>query len=89
MRQAFRYRIFPTKAQRTRMERTLEYCRVLYNAGHEWKPIEPESSSSAAYGVDKDRFNVVTFKPVETNGLRLEVTMQKEWSAGVQEWRVK
>lgn len=35
MRQAFRYRIFPTKAQRTRMERTLEYCRVLYNAGLE------------------------------------------------------
>jgi putative transposase len=35
MRQAFRYRIFPTKAQRTRMERTLEQCRMLYNAGLE------------------------------------------------------
>lgn len=62
--------------------------RVLYNDGHEWKPVEP-SSATAPYGVDKDRFNVVSFKPVETNGLRLEVTMQKEWSAGVQEWRVK
>jgi putative transposase len=35
MRQAFRYRIFPTKSQRTRLERTLEHCRVLYNAGLE------------------------------------------------------
>jgi putative transposase len=35
MRQAFRYRVFPTKSQRTRLERTLEHCRVLYNAGLE------------------------------------------------------
>src|SRR5262249_32723514 len=35
MRRAFRYRIFPTKAQRTRLERTLEHCRMLYNAGLE------------------------------------------------------
>jgi transposase len=35
MRQAFKYRIFPTKAQRTRMEETLEKCRLLYNAGLE------------------------------------------------------
>jgi putative transposase len=35
MRQAFKYRIFPTKAQRTRMEHTLEQCRLLYNAGLE------------------------------------------------------
>jgi putative transposase len=35
MRKAFKYRIFPTKAQRTRMEETLEKCRLLYNAGLE------------------------------------------------------
>ena len=62
--------------------------RVLYNDGKEWKPVET-ASATGAYSVDKDRFNTVTFKPVETSGLRLEVTMQKEWSAGVQEWRVK
>lgn len=39
MRQAFRYRIFPTKTQRTRMEDTLERCRVLYNAGLEQRRI--------------------------------------------------
>jgi DUF1680 family protein len=66
--------------------------RVLYNDGKEWKPVEAAAGAgvgAGAYGVDKDRFNVVTFKPVETSGLRLEVTMQKDWSAGVQEWRVK
>jgi len=35
MRLAYRYRIYPTKAQRRRMERTLESCRLLYNAGLE------------------------------------------------------
>ncbi|MDP3703249.1 MAG: transposase, partial [Candidatus Omnitrophota bacterium] len=35
MRKAFRYRIYPTKAQRRRLEETLEFCRLLYNAGLE------------------------------------------------------
>src|SRR5688572_2600724 len=62
--------------------------RVLYNDGKEWKPVEA-AAAAPAYGVAKDAFNTVTFKPVETSGLKLEVTMQKDWSAGVQEWRVK
>ncbi|MGH9160058.1 MAG: glycoside hydrolase family 127 protein [Vicinamibacteraceae bacterium] len=59
--------------------------RILYKEGTEWKPVE----ASDAYGVAKDRFNNVTFEPVTTSGLRLEVTMQPKWSAGLQEWRVK
>lgn len=35
MRIAYRFRIFPTKAQRRRMEDTLEHCRQLYNTGLE------------------------------------------------------
>jgi len=35
MRKAFKFRIFPTKAQRRRLEDTLELCRQLYNAGLE------------------------------------------------------
>ena len=34
-------------------------------------------------------YNTVTFAPVTTTGLRLEVTMQPEFSAGIQEWRVE
>jgi uncharacterized protein len=59
--------------------------RILYKDGDTWKPVE----NSGAYGVDKDRFNSLTFKPVTTSGLRLEVTMQPNWSAGIQEWKVK
>jgi hypothetical protein len=59
--------------------------RLLYKDGEEWKPVETEG----AYGVEKDRFNRITFKPVTTTGLRLEVTFQQQWAAGIQEWRVK
>jgi DUF1680 family protein len=59
--------------------------RILYKDGNEWKPVD----NRGAYGVEKDRFNKVSFQPVTTTGLRLEVTMQPNWSAGIQEWSVK
>jgi hypothetical protein len=59
--------------------------RVFYREGDQWKPVE----TSEAYGVEKDRYNRVAFKSVTTTGLRLEVTMQPQWSAGIQEWKVK
>jgi DUF1680 family protein len=65
--------------------RTPASWRLLYREGETWKPVE----GAGAYGVEKDRFNRVSFKPVATTGLRLEITMQKEWSAGIQEWKVK
>jgi len=65
--------------------RTPASWRILYKDGEAWKPVE----TSGPYGVEKDRFNKVTFKPVATTGLRIEVTMQQNWSAGIQEWKVK
>jgi len=59
--------------------------RLLYKVGEEWKPVE----NTSAYGVEKDRYNRVSFKPVSTAALRLEIAMQSQWSAGLQEWRVK
>jgi hypothetical protein len=59
--------------------------RILYKDGDDWKPV----AAQGAYGTARDRYNTVTFTPVTTSGLRLEVTLQPEWSAGVQEWRVK
>ncbi len=59
--------------------------RILYKNGDQWTPVESEG----AYGVEKDKYNKVTFKPVTTSGLRLEVTMQPTWSAGIQKWKVK
>jgi hypothetical protein len=59
--------------------------RILYKEGEEWKPVENLES----YGVEKDRYNKLSFKSVTTSGLRLEVTLQPTWSAGIQEWKVK
>jgi DUF1680 family protein len=59
--------------------------RVLYKAGEEWKPV----AAAGPYGVDLDRFNRVAFEPVTTTGLRLEVALQPQWSAGIQEWKVE
>jgi hypothetical protein len=59
--------------------------RVFYKDGSEWKPVEEK----VPYGVEKDRYNAVAFKPVTTAGLRVEVIAQAEWAAGIQEWKVK
>jgi uncharacterized protein len=59
--------------------------RVLYRDGDQWKPVE----NLDPYGIEKDRYNKVNFKPVTTSGLRLEVKMQPEVSAGVQQWKVR
>jgi uncharacterized protein len=59
--------------------------RILYKDGGEWKTV----ASNGAYGIEKDRYNKISFKAVTTTALRLEVTLQPEWSAGIQEWTVK
>jgi hypothetical protein len=38
--------------------------------------------------VERDKYNKITFKPVKTDGLRLEVKMRPGWSAGLQQWTV-
>ncbi|MBN1362049.1 MAG: glycoside hydrolase family 127 protein [Sedimentisphaerales bacterium] len=37
------------------------------------------------YGLELDTFNTVTFDPVETDALKIEIVLQEGWSAGVQE----
>ncbi|HTT64268.1 MAG TPA: beta-L-arabinofuranosidase domain-containing protein [Bryobacteraceae bacterium] len=59
--------------------------RVLYKDGGTWRPV----AGAGPWGVDKDKYNTIAFAPVTTGALRLEVTMQPNWSAGVQKWKVK
>jgi hypothetical protein len=59
--------------------------RLLYKTGNDWKPVEPAGD----FGVAKDQYNTVRFKPVTTSGLRIELVMQAGVSAGVQEWKVR
>lgn len=58
--------------------------RLLYKDGDQWTPVEGVQT----YGVARNAWNTVTFKPVTTTALRIELTMQPGMSAGVQEWRV-
>jgi DUF1680 family protein len=65
--------------------RVPESWRLLYKDGDQWKEVEKAS----AYGVEVDKFNVVTFQSVRTTAMRLEVQCQKGHCAGVYEWRIK
>lgn len=65
-----------------------KWWRVLYRDGDEWKPVQNPSG----YGVEPDKFNVVTFAPVKTTALRLDVQCQDEpnrHAMGIYEWRIK
>ena len=61
-----------------------ESWRLLYREDGRWKPV----TGASAYGTAPDAFNRVTFDPVRTDGLRIELTLQEGRSGGVMEWRV-
>ena len=66
-------------------------CRVpdswtlLYQDGDHWVPVPTDKPG----GVARDRFNRLTFTPVTTRGLRIQVQLQPEFSGGILEWTVK
>jgi hypothetical protein len=59
--------------------------KVLCRAADQWK----EAGHASAAGVTPDRYNKVTFDPVETTGLRLQVRLQSGFSGGILEWKVE
>lgn len=52
--------------------------------GDEWKPV----TGASDYGAELDRFNRVTFDPVEATAVRVVVQLQESMSGGVLEWRI-
>jgi len=52
--------------------------------GGQWVAVE----EGTGYEIEKDRFNEVRFTPVEADGMRLDITLQEDVSAGVLEWEV-
>jgi hypothetical protein len=58
---------------------------VMYKDGDDWKPV----TGASAGGVDKDRFNVMTFDAVTTTALKLVIQLQPDFSGGILEWKVK
>ncbi len=56
--------------------------RVLYRTSQgDFQPVK----NSTPYGTEKDTFNKAGFEPVRTDALKIEITLQEGWSAGVQE----
>ncbi|MHC4217078.1 MAG: glycoside hydrolase family 127 protein [Planctomycetota bacterium] len=64
--------------------RVPEHWRLLYREGDAWQPVPAPSG----YGVEPDIYNRVEFDPVETAALRLEVSLQPDYSGGILEWRI-
>lgn len=58
---------------------------LFYNTGSGWKPVE----NPDAYQAKKDQYNRVSFDPVKTSAFRLELQLQKDYSAGIIEWKVR
>ncbi len=57
--------------------------RLLWRNGSTWQPV----NVSSPYGVERDKFNVVTFAPVTTKAIKLEVQLKPGFSSGILEWR--
>jgi len=56
--------------------------RILYrDANGSFQPVEDATS----YGIEKDKFNEVTFKPAKTDAIKIEIVLRENWAAGVQE----
>jgi hypothetical protein len=58
--------------------------RVLYRDGNDWKEVH----TSESYTVAADRINTVSFDPVTTSALRIEVQLQEGATAGIFLWRL-
>jgi hypothetical protein len=63
--------------------RTPKSWKLLYKDGDNWKEV----TNAANYGTEKDKFNKVSFSPIQTKSLRIEVQLQPNFSAGILEWQ--
>ncbi len=59
-----------------------ESWKILYrNSQGNFEPADNDDP----YPIEKDTFNKVAFKPVKTSCIKIEIELQKDWAAGVQE----
>ncbi len=65
--------------------RVPESWKLFYHDGKDWKEVQGTSE----YGTKVNQFNRVTFDPVETLKLKMEVKLQKDFSSGILEWKVE
>jgi len=60
--------------------------RLLWRDGNEWKPVK--LLKDERYGTILDQFDKVSFEPLTTRELRLEVKLKPGFSGGVLKWRL-
>jgi hypothetical protein len=58
--------------------------KVLYKAGDDWKEVPQPQQTPIAI----DTFNQTTFQPVTTTGIRVEVALAADATAGMLQWRL-
>jgi DUF1680 family protein len=51
------------------------------NNNDDFEPVK----NTTAYKIKKDTFNKVDFDPINTSAIKIEIVLQKDWSAGIQE----
>lgn len=59
--------------------------RLLYRKNGRWVPV----SNTTSYTNRKNQLNTVSFEPVETDALRMEIKLNNKYSTGIYEWEVK
>lgn len=59
--------------------------KIYYKKDGQWVPVE----NTSAYDIAKDKYNTISFKPVKTTALKMEVQLPADNSAGIHEWVVK
>lgn len=57
--------------------------RLFYKDGDSWKPV----ANAKGYGCERDQYNQVTFDPVTTKQIKMEMQFQPTRCAGIIRWR--
>ena len=58
---------------------------IYYKKNGEWVPVK----TTTDYEIAKDKYNSVTFEPVATTALKLEVQLPVDFASGIHEWIVE
>ncbi|MDE2126481.1 MAG: glycoside hydrolase family 127 protein [Armatimonadetes bacterium] len=61
--------------------------RLMYRTASGWAPVS-RSDQNAGWPIRDDGWCRVSFQPVVTTALRLELQLKPDWAAGIQQWRV-
>jgi hypothetical protein len=59
--------------------------KIYYKKEGEWVPVK----NTTPYEIAKDKYNSLTFEPVQTTAIKLELQLPVDNSAGIHEWEVK